>query len=75
MVYRKVDMIEIKEILLRIAKGQSERKIRKYLKVHGQAVNRYIQESICLGIDPFHHYPVQISQELCGPILKKCDNG
>lgn len=54
MVYRKVDMIEIREILLRITKGQSKRKIRQDLKVHGQTVNRYIQECICLGIDPFN---------------------
>jgi len=35
MAYRKVSMIEIKEILLRIAKGQSKRGIRKDLSVHG----------------------------------------
>jgi hypothetical protein len=39
----KGGMIEIREILLRIAKGQSKRKIRKDLKVHAQTVNRYIQ--------------------------------
>ena len=70
MVYRKVDMIEIREILLRIAKGQSKRKIRKDLKVHGQTVNRYIQECICLGIDPLNCDPAQISQELCAVISK-----
>jgi len=52
MVYRKVSMIEIKEILLRIAKRQSKRKIRRDLNVHGLTINRYIKECICLGIDP-----------------------
>lgn len=70
MVYRKVDMIEIREILLRIAKGQSKRKIRKDLNVHGQTVNRYIQECICLGIDPLNCDSSQISQELCAVISK-----
>lgn len=31
MAYRKVSMIEIKEILTRIAKGQTKRKIRRDL--------------------------------------------
>jgi len=57
MVYKKVDMIEIREILLRIAKGQSKRKIRKDLNVHGQTVNRYIHECTCLGIDPLNCDP------------------
>ena len=52
MTYRKVSMIEIKEILLRIAKGQSKRKIRRDLCVHGLTINRYIEEAKCLGIDP-----------------------
>jgi len=68
MVYRKVDMIEIREILLRIAKGQSKRKIRKDLKVHAQTVNRYIQECICLGIDPSSCDVSLISEELCSVI-------
>ena len=51
MAYRKVSMIEIKEILIRIAKGQSKRKIRKDLNVHGLTINRYINEAKCLGID------------------------
>lgn len=70
MVYRKVNMIEIREILLRIAKGQSKRKIRKDLNVHGQTINRYIQECICLGIDPLNSDPSQISQELCAAISR-----
>ena len=52
MVYRKVSMIEIKEILTRIVKGQSKRKIRRDLSVHNLTINRYIEEAKCLGIDP-----------------------
>ena len=70
MEYRKVDMIEIREILLRIAKEQSKRKIRKDLKVHAQTVNRYIQECICLGIDPLSCEPSKITEELCSAISR-----
>ena len=70
MVYRKVSMIEIKEILLRIAKGQSKRKIRRDLCVHGLTINRYIEESICLGINPQDCQVSQITDELCRAIAK-----
>ncbi len=70
MVYRKVSMIEIREILLRITKGQSKRKIRKDLKVHGQTVNRYIEECICLGIDPQSCDSSKITEELCSAISR-----
>jgi hypothetical protein len=65
MVYRKVSMIEIKEILLRIAKGQSKRKIRRDLSVHGLTINRYIKEAVSLGVDPEHCQISQITDELC----------
>lgn len=67
--YRKVSMIEIKEILLRIAKGQSKRGIRRDLSVHGLTINRYIQEAKCLGINPEEADPSQITDSLfchCG---------
>lgn len=70
MVYRKVSMIEIKEILLRIAKGQSKRKIRRDLNVHGLTINRYIKECICLGIDPRDCKFSQITDELCSAIAR-----
>lgn len=70
MVYRKVSMIEIKEILLRIAKGQSKRKIRRDLSVHGLTINRYIEEAKCLGIDPLDCEVSQISDNLCSAIAR-----
>ena len=45
MVYRKVSMIEVKEILTRVARGQTKRKIRRDLSVHGLTINRYIEEA------------------------------
>lgn len=42
MAYIKVHMLEIKEILLRIAKGQSKRRIRRDLKIHGVNINHYL---------------------------------
>lgn len=68
MVYRKVSMIEIKEILLRIAKGQSKRMIRRDLNIHGLTINRYIQEAVSLGIDPLDCDLSQITDELCSAI-------
>lgn len=66
--YRKVSMIEIKEILLRIAKGQSKRGIRRDLSVHGLTINRYIQEAKCLGINPEEADPSQITDSLFLPL-------
>ena len=70
MVYRKVSMIEIKEILTRIAKGQTKRKIRRDLSVHGLTINRYIEEAKCLGIDPQNCKVSQISDNLCSVISR-----
>jgi len=70
MAYRKVSMIEIKEILLRIAKGQSKRKIRKDLNVHGLTIDRYIKECRCPGIDPRDCDFSQITDELCSAIAR-----
>ena len=70
MAYRKVSMIEIKEILLRIAKGQSKRGIRKDLSVHGLTINRYIEEAKCLGINPQECEVSQITDNLCSAIAR-----
>ena len=68
MPYRKVSMIEIKEILTRIVKGQSKRKIRKDLSVHNLTINRYIEEAKCLGIDPESCNISQITDNVCSAI-------
>jgi hypothetical protein len=70
MVYRKVSMIEIKEILTRIAKGQSKRGIRRDLSVHGLTINRYIEEAKCLGINPQDCEVSQITDNLCSAIAR-----
>jgi hypothetical protein len=70
MAYRKVSMIEIKEILTRIVKGQSKRKIRKDLSVHNLTINRYIKEAKCLGIDPENCDISQITDNLCSAIAR-----
>jgi len=63
-------MIEIKEILTRIAKGQSKRGIRRDLSVHGLTINRYIKEAKCLGIDPENCELSQITDNLCSAIAR-----
>lgn len=70
MPYRKVSMIEIKEILTRIVKGQSKRKIRKDLSVHNFTINRYIEEAKCLGVDPESCDISQITDNLCSAISR-----
>jgi len=70
MVYRKVSMIEVKEILTRIARGQAKRKIRRDLQVHGLTINRYIEEAKCLGIDPQNCEVSQITDNLCSAISR-----
>jgi len=70
MTYRKVSMIEIKEILTRIVKGHSKRKIRKDLSVHNLTINRYIEEAKCLGINPHEASLSQITDSLCSAIAR-----
>ena len=70
MVYRKVSMIEIKEILIRVAKGQTKRKIRRDLSVHGLTINKYIEEAKCLGINPKYCDLSQITDDICAAIAK-----
>lgn len=52
MVYREVHMTEIKEILLRAAKGQSVRSISRALGIHRDTIKKYISMSLELGVDP-----------------------
>src|SRR5665648_1121952 len=70
MVYRKVSMIEIKEILIRVAKGQTKRKIRRDLCVHGLTINKYIEEAKSLGINPKYCDLSQITDDICAAIAK-----
>ena len=51
MAYRKVGMIELKEIFLRIAEGQSKRKVREVMGIHGTTLNKYLDISKELGVD------------------------
>lgn len=78
MAYRKVAMIEIKEILLRISRGQTKRTIRRDLGIHGLTLNRYLDAATSLGIDPATIAPESITDKLCyliktaaGPVKDK----
>lgn len=70
MAYRKVSMIEIKEILIRVAKGQTKRKIRRDLCVHGLTINKYIEEAKSLGINPENCDLSKITDDICTAIAK-----
>ena len=65
MAYRKVAMIEIKEILLRISRGQTKRTIRRDLGMHGITLNKYLDATTSLGIDPETIDPGSITDKLC----------
>jgi len=52
MAFRKVHMIEIKELLIRLAKGESKRSISRNLKTHRTTINKYLTTSISLGYNP-----------------------
>ena len=51
MVYRKVDMIELKEIFLRITERQTKRKVREVMGIHGITLNKYLDISKEIGVD------------------------
>lgn len=52
MAYREVHMTEIKEILLRIKRGESIRSVSKTLGIHRETINKYISACFKLGVDP-----------------------
>jgi len=52
MVYREVHMIEIKEILTRIAGGQSIRSISNALGIHRDTIRNYFKLAIKFGFSP-----------------------
>jgi hypothetical protein len=74
MAYRRIHVIEIKEILLRIARGQSKRKIRKDMHMHADTINKYIDISRSLGVDPLNSGELLITDELCIKIKQKISN-
>jgi len=52
MAYREVHMTEIKEILLRIKRGESIRSVSRTLAIHRKTINKYITACCKLGVDP-----------------------
>ena len=52
-------MTEIKEILLRAAKGQPVRSISRTLGMHRDTINKYISISLDLGVDPTKNAIIQ----------------
>jgi hypothetical protein len=48
-----------------IAKGRSKRRIRRDLKVYGITINRYLDISSSLGINPAQAAHIKITDDLC----------
>ena len=51
MAYRKVGMIQLREIFLRISDGQSKRQVREVMGIHGNTLNKYLDIAKELGTD------------------------
>lgn len=51
MAYRKVAMIQLREIFFRIAGGQSKRQVREVMAIHGNTLNKYLDIARGLGTD------------------------
>jgi len=64
MAFRKVHMIEIKELLIRLARGESKRSISRSLKTHRSTINKYLKISISLGYNPFSDSSDKINEDL-----------
>jgi len=71
MVYREVHMIEIKEILLRLVRGESKKAISRGLGVHKQTIRRYLVLARSLGVDPQRDGQSAITDELIEGISSK----
>jgi len=64
MVFRKVHMIEIKEILLRITAKDSIRKISLSLSIHRETIRNYIELAKRHGFDPYEDSKDKITDAL-----------
>jgi len=64
MAFRKVHMIEIKDLLIRLVKGESKRSISRSLRTHRKTINKYLNISISLGYNPCTDGLNKISDDL-----------
>lgn len=74
MSYREIDMIELKEILLRLAKGESKKGISRSLGIHRKTIKRYVKLSRYFGVDPARDGAQAITSALIGKIKEKESN-
>ena len=51
MAYRKVGMIQLREVFFRICNGQSKRQVREVMGIHGNTLNKYLDIARELGTD------------------------
>lgn len=70
MSYREIDMIEVKEILTRLAKGEAKSRISSSLGVHRRTIRRYLKALRRLGIDPERDGLEAITNELIEKIME-----
>jgi hypothetical protein len=64
MVCREINLIEIKEILLRITAKDSIRKISNSLGLHRETIRNYISIAKRYGFDPYYDSKDKITDEL-----------
>jgi hypothetical protein len=64
--YRELTMILVKEILLRLSRGESKKAIHRSLKVHRRTIGKYYRLAVACGVDPVAGGPEAITDELIG---------
>lgn len=71
MSYRELEMVEIKEVLLRLAHRERKRAISRALGVHRRTINRYLKLCRVLGVEPCRDGAESITDGLVEKIREK----
>jgi hypothetical protein len=71
MAYRKVAMIQLREIFFRICDGQSKRQVREVMGIHGNTLNKYLDIARELGTDIATCTRSDITDKLIESVHKK----
>jgi len=71
MPYREIHMVQLKEILLRRARGEAKKAINRSLGVHRKTITKYLKIAAQLGVDPIRDGPEAITKELVEKIKQE----
>jgi len=71
MTFREIHMVEIKEILLRLARGESKKAVSRSLGVHRRTIKRYLKLAAKMGVHPVGDGACAITDELIEKIRQE----